>query len=215
MKGLNQVSKEEMSSMMGKWFTMNLKDEDGTMFQHVVYCAKNPDNELAQFVAVNPDTSKNWERVSFVGFEDYDMAPINNFIYRYFNTLLNKVTLKGTGFPEILEELMFSTCFTMVTDEKLYGNDCLSITEHIRTKALRRIWEENADKKGLLVLYGLIHQYMTRDLRHYLSLYAELNGETERVDNPSMEPGHESLLDSSEWAEEKEWCSLHSISTLG
>jgi hypothetical protein len=211
MKGKNQVSKEEMSTVIGKWFTMTSKDEAGNMYQHVIYCKEVLENGEVLFAPVNPDPSLDWDKLSKVDMVHYDMAPINNFIYRYFNTLLNKVTLKGTGLPEIMEELMFLTCFAMVTDEKLYGNDCLSITEHIRTKALRRIWEENADKKGLLVLYGLIHQYMTRDLRHYLSLYAELDGETERVDNLSMEPGCGSLLDSSEWAEEKEWCSSHPL----
>jgi hypothetical protein len=211
MKGMYQVSKEEMSSVIGKWFTMTSKDEDGNMYQHVVYCAEIMENGLGRFVPVNLDPSLDWEKLSKVNMVHFDMAPINNFVYRYFNTLLNKVTLKETGLSKLLKELIFSTCFTMVTDENLYGDDSLSITDYIATKVFQRIWEENADKKGLLVLYSFIHLYMVNDLYHYLSFYTELNGETERVESPSMEPRYGSFLNRSEWAEEKEWCSSHPI----
>ncbi len=93
MKGKNQVSKEEMSTVIGKWFTMTSKDEDGNMYQHVIYCKEVLENGEVLFAPVNPDPSLDWDKLSKVDMVHYDMAPINNFIYRYFNTLLNKVTL--------------------------------------------------------------------------------------------------------------------------
>ena len=107
MKGMNQVSMLEMP--IGKWFTMTLKSEDGHVFKNVVSCSEMQKGGLAIFTYVNPDPSLDWDKVSFVDIEDYDMAPIKNFVYRYFNTFLEKMTLTEMEYPELMEEAMFLT----------------------------------------------------------------------------------------------------------
>lgn len=211
MKGKNQVSKQEMSSMVGKWFTMTSKDEDGNIYQNVVYCAEIMENGMGYFVPVNPDPSLDWKKLSYVDAVHFDMAPINNFVYRYFNTLLEKMTFTEMEYPELMEEAMFLTCFYMVTDEKLHGDDIFPLGEYITTEAFDRIQEKWADTEELMDAYCTVHNNMVIDLSRYLSFYEELYGVTGRDKNPFIMTGYKSYLNRSEWAKEKEWCSSHPI----
>ena len=209
MKGMNQVSMLEMP--IGKWFTMTLKSEDGHVFKNVVYCSEMQKGGLAIFTYVNPDPSLDWDKVSFVDIEDYDMAPIKNFVYRYFNKLLEKVSLQDMGYSEILKRIMFSTCFDMVTDENLYGDKGLAILDYVLDEAFPRIGAKKSGLGKFECVYDAMRTYMLLDLQRYLDLYVELNGLIGYDENPCMTTEYKSFLNRSEWDEEREWCSLHRL----
>jgi hypothetical protein len=158
------------------------------------------------FVPVNPDPSLDWKKLSCVDMDHFDMKPINNFVYRYFNLLLEKLTFKKTEYPEIMEDAMFSTCFDMVTDENLHGDDIFPLGGYVTTEAFDRIQEKWADTEELMDVYCIVHNNMVIDLGRYLSFYEELNGITDCCDNPVKEEGYKSYLNRREWADEKYWC---------
>jgi hypothetical protein len=193
-------------SLLGKWFTMTSKDEDGNIYQNVIYCAEIMENGLCRFIPVNPDPSLDWKKLSCVDAVHFDMAPINNFIYRYFNTLLEKMTFKSMRYPKLMRNALFSTCFDMVTDENMYGNDSLSILEYVTTEAFQRIQKEKSYTEEIKDAYCAVHENMIHDLSRYLSFYEELNGITDCCDNPVKEEGYKSYLNRREWADEKYWC---------
>ena len=212
MKGKNQVSKQEMSSMVGKWFTMTSKDEDGNIYQNVVYCAEIMENGMGYFVPVNPDPSLDWKKLSYVDAVHFDMAPINNFVYRYFNTLLRKITFTKMKCSKLEEEAIFSICFAMVTDENLYGNYSSSISKYVTTELFRRILEEKADTDELKDVYRDVQYKMIVDLCRYLIFYRGLDGNAKRVKKAfSWTADYKSFLNRNEWTKEKEWCLSHLI----
>ena len=206
MKNSNELSNMERFFLLGKWFTMSLKNEDGKIYQNVVYCANIQAGELVQFVPVNPDLSWDWEKLSFVSVTPIHITHINNFIYRYFNTLLEKMTFKSMRYPKLMRNALFSTCFDMVTDENMYGNDSLSILEYVTTEAFQRIQNEKSYTEEIKDAYCAVHENMIHDLSRYLSFYEELNGITDCCDNPVKEEGYKSYLNRREWADEKYWC---------
>jgi hypothetical protein len=188
---------------------MTSKDEDGNMYQYVVYCAEIKDDELVHFVPVNPDLSWDWGKLSFVGITPIDITHINNFIYHYFNTLLEKMTFKRMRYPKLMRNALFSTCIAMVTDENMYGNDNLSILEYVTTEAFQRIQKEKYYTEEIKDAYCAVHKNMILDLSRYLSFYEELNGITDYCDNPVMEQEYKSYLNRREWADAKYWCSSY------
>lgn len=131
------VSRQLMETLLGAWLDVTVMEEDGCLINDVVFCAK----VLEEGIGVMSSNPERIKKAAIVSIKPHDFGKINNSIFSFFDDLLRVYTNMYKDKQDYENDIILFTCFNLLVDENLYGDDNKAILDYVVNTAFPRMFD--------------------------------------------------------------------------
>ena len=138
------VSRQFMETLLGTWLNITAEDEDGRLINDVVFCTKVFEEEVT-FMSSNPEL---FNKAAIVSIKPHDFGKINNSVFSFIDDYLRVYTNMYKDTQDFGNNIILFTCFNLLVDENLYGDDDKAILDYVLNTAFPRMLDSKCLSEG-------------------------------------------------------------------